>query len=98
MKSNKIDIAEEIEKRVKQNLLEEKRIFTCLANQARLDSLHRIQKHKDDHKSPLTLSAKPKYLERLESENGMIRELEEILNRAVIMGHIYWIYNLYTNG
>jgi hypothetical protein len=88
MSSDRIDVIAEIEKRKKQNQLEEKRIFTCLANQARLDSINRIQKHRDNHKSVLTQHAKPKYLEHLESENGMIRELEEILQRAVILHDI----------
>lgn len=84
MDSGRIDVVAEIEKRKKEHKLDENRIFTCLANQARLDSLHRIQKHKDDHKLPLTVNAKPKYMSHHEKGNGMIRELEEILNRVVI--------------
>lgn len=85
MDTEKIDLVAEIEKRKKQQQLEENRIFTCLANQARLDSIAGIKKHRDDHKSPLTFNAKPKYLAKVESDNGIVRELEDILNRAVIL-------------
>mmetsp|Transcript_9300 Transcript_9300/g.14012 ORF Transcript_9300/g.14012 Transcript_9300/m.14012 type:complete len:586 (-) Transcript_9300:208-1965(-) len=80
---NKIDVAAEIEKRKMRDKLDNYRIFTSVTNEARLETLSRIQKFKEEHKSQFTSDAKPKYLSDLEHDSSIVRELEDILHRAI---------------
>jgi hypothetical protein len=78
-----MNLAVEIERRKAKDREDENRIFTCIANETRLNSLSIIKKHKQDSQSVISAGAKAKYLAELESGNEMIREIESILQKAM---------------
>jgi maleate cis-trans isomerase len=77
-----IDVASEIEKRK----LRDQQIFTSITNETRLESLSMIRKIRQDLKPPGVVSsqqATPKYLNEIHNGSEMMKEIEQILQKAL---------------
>jgi flagellar motor component MotA len=78
-----MNVEEELEKRRLKDQLDHHQIFTCVTNETRSQSLFMIKKHKQESKTTFSNETKARYLQELENGNEMIKEIEDILQRAL---------------
>jgi hypothetical protein len=77
-----MNVEEELEKRRLKDRLDHHQIFTCVTNETRSESLSMIKKHKQEGKT-FSHETKARYLQELENGNEMIKEIEDILQKAL---------------